>query len=136
MVGELQLEKLVADFAAALRAADSERPQAVNARTKVPFQPGIGPHSETATVDLVAWQLEELDPLTYRDRCHTGLAYPEMKRQKCDLCIGTERPWDWAVEIKMLRLLGDNGKPNDNILMHILSPYSRHRSALTDCAKR
>jgi hypothetical protein len=35
----------------------------------------------------------------------------------------------------MLRLMGDNGKPNDNILMHILSPYPAHRSALTDCAK-
>jgi hypothetical protein len=35
----------------------------------------------------------------------------------------------------MLRLMGDNGKPNDNMLMHILSPYSQHRSAVTDCAK-
>jgi len=29
----------------------------------------------------------------------------------------------------------DNGKPNDSILMHILSPYPAHRSALTDCEK-
>jgi hypothetical protein len=35
----------------------------------------------------------------------------------------------------MLRLLGDNGKPNDNILMHILSPYPAHRSAVTDTEK-
>jgi hypothetical protein len=35
----------------------------------------------------------------------------------------------------MLRLMGDNGKPNDNMLMHIVSPYSSHRSALTDCQK-
>jgi hypothetical protein len=34
-----------------------------------------------------------------------------------------------------LRLKGDNGKPNDNMLMHILSPYPQHRSALTDCIK-
>lgn len=39
------------------------------------------------------------------------------------------------MEVKMLRLMGDNGKPNDNILMHILSPYPEHRSALTDCDK-
>jgi hypothetical protein len=31
--------------------------------------------------------------------------------------------------------MGDNGKPNDNMLMHILSPYPSHRSALTDCQK-
>jgi hypothetical protein len=35
----------------------------------------------------------------------------------------------------MLRFLGDNGKENSNILMHILSPYPAHRSALTDCDK-
>ena len=35
----------------------------------------------------------------------------------------------------MLRLMGDNGKPNDNMLMHILSPYPNDRSALTDCLK-
>jgi hypothetical protein len=35
----------------------------------------------------------------------------------------------------MLRLMGDNSKPNDNMLMHILSPYPSHRSALTDCQK-
>ena len=31
--------------------------------------------------------------------------------------------------------MGDNGKPNDNMLMHILSPYAGDRSALTDCVK-
>jgi len=35
----------------------------------------------------------------------------------------------------MLRLMGDNGKLNDNMVMHILSPYPAHRSALTDCRK-
>jgi hypothetical protein len=40
-----------------------------------------------------------------------------------------------AVEVKMLRLMGDNGKPNDNMLMHILSPYPDDNSALTDCQR-
>jgi hypothetical protein len=31
--------------------------------------------------------------------------------------------------------MGDNGKPNDNMLMHVLSPYPAHRSAVTDCYK-
>ena len=35
----------------------------------------------------------------------------------------------------MLRMFGDNGKLNDNMLMHVLSPYPAHRSALTDCEK-
>jgi len=32
--------------------------------------------------------------------------------------------------------MGDNGKPNDNMLMHILSPYPAHRSALTVVMER
>ena len=52
----------------------------------------------------------------------TNISYPN-GRQKCDLCVGTPLTWEWAVEIKMLRLMGDNGKPNHNMLMHILSPY-------------
>ena len=35
----------------------------------------------------------------------------------------------------MMRLFGDNGKTNDNITMHILSPYTQQRSALTDIYK-
>jgi hypothetical protein len=49
--------------------------------------------------------------------------------------IGEESTWEWSVEVKMLCFRGDNGKPNDNILIHILSPYSQHRNALTDCSK-
>ena len=62
-----------------------------------------------------------------------GAPYPERQRQRCDLVIGD--PAEWAVEVKLLRLLGDNGKLNDNMLMHVLSPYPAHRSALTDVAK-
>jgi hypothetical protein len=63
------------------------------------------------------------------------VSYGDGTRQACDLCLGTASSWSWAIEVKMLRLMGDNGKPNDNILMHILSPYKEHRSALTDCDK-
>jgi hypothetical protein len=35
----------------------------------------------------------------------------------------------------MLRIFGDNGKLNDNMLMHVLSFYPAHLSALTDCGK-
>ena len=35
----------------------------------------------------------------------------------------------------MLRMFGDNGKLNDSMLMHVLSPYPARRSALTDCQK-
>ena len=129
------LSELVSDFAVSIALADSRRPQASNVRSGVQFQVGIGPHTETQTAELVGRELELLKPALYRGRVSLGVPYPEMLRQKCDLCIGPQEPYDWAVEIKLLRFLGDNGKANDNILMHLLSPYAQHRSALTDCTK-
>ena len=131
----VELERLVDDFAKALVAADAARPSATNVRSKTAFQQGIGPHSEAQTVKLVGAELERLEPTAYGHHLAYGVAYPKAPRQKCDLCIGSAPEWDWAVEIKMLRILGDNGKANDNILMHLLSPYPAHRSALTDCEK-
>jgi hypothetical protein len=130
----LDLANIVADFAAGLKRADAKRPQAVNVRTKKPFQPGIGPHSEAKTIELVLSELAESRPQHYAG-FETGVPYFEFPRQRCDLCLGQPPGWDWAIEVKMLRFLGDNGKPNDNILMHVLSPYPQHRSALTDCEK-
>jgi hypothetical protein len=77
-------------------------------------------------------ELASLNP-EYEDHS-VGVPYPSLPRQKCDLCLGSQAR-SWAIEAKMLRLLGDNGKLNDNMLMHILSPYPQHRSALSDCQK-
>ncbi len=129
------LKKIVNDFAMGLEKSDSHKPIAINSRSKTPFQPGIGPHTESKTVELVAKELEILFPQTYENYWSTSVPYPDIVRQKCDLCFGEAPNWEWAIEIKMLRFLGDNGKPNDNILMHILSPYPKHGSALTDCKK-
>lgn len=129
------IPQIVNDFAVAIKAADARRPQAVNVRSKEAFQPGIGPHSEAKTIELVAREMISGNPEVYSDRIATGVPYPDMPRQKCDLCLGIPPQWEWAIEVKMLRMLGDNGKLNDNILMHILSPYPEHRSALTDCEK-
>jgi hypothetical protein len=97
------------------------------------FAPGIGPHSEAETVRLVVNELTQFS--TSYINLRQGVPYPLLPRQKCDLCLDAEEPDGWAMEIKLLRLLGDNGKLNDNMLMHILSPYPQHRSAVTDCLK-
>jgi hypothetical protein len=131
---ELTLDHFANDFAAAIARVDQQRPQAVNARSGVAFQPGIGPHTEEQTIRLVLGALVQSTPERYRDHA-LAVPYPSQPRQKCDLCLGIGPAWTWAVEIKMLRLMGDDGKPNDNMIMHILSPYPAHGSALTDSEK-
>jgi hypothetical protein len=125
---------VVGDFAWGIEKADARSPVAVNQRSKEEFRAGMGPHTESAAVGLVMNELREAKPEDYRD-FQSGVAYRNLPRQKCDLCIGTSPSWSWVIEVKLLRFLGDNGQPNDNILMHILSPYPAHRSALTDCNK-
>jgi hypothetical protein len=132
---DTELEEFVHEIGVAIKGIDARRPQAANARTGAHYQPGIGPHPETHAVSLIVTELAALRADRYKGRLHTGVAYRGMSRQKCDLCIGLGEQWEWAFEIKMLRLMGDNGKPNDNMLMHILSPYPADRSALTDCSK-
>jgi hypothetical protein len=125
---ELTTARLARDFAAGLMLADARNPR------WGAYQPGIGPHTEVQTVALVLAELRREHPALYGS-VPTGVRYPNSLRQKCDLLISPSGGRSWAVEVKMLRLMGDNGKPNDNMLMHILSPYPSHRSALTDCQK-
>jgi hypothetical protein len=128
------LPTIISDFAAGMKAADAKCPVAQSARSERTYLPGLGPFNEAMTVKLVMAELQQLHPERYGKHA-LEVSYPESARSKCDLCIGSAPHWDWAIEIKMLRLLGDNGLPNDNMLMHILSPYPEHHSALTDCEK-
>jgi hypothetical protein len=128
------LADLVMDFARGIQTADSMAPVASNSRTGASYQPGIGPHTEAQTIRLVMAQLADADPPRYASY-KLGVPYADGTRQACDLCLDGPGPWGWAIEVKMLRLMGDNGKLNDNMVMHILSPYPAHRSALTDCTK-
>ena len=128
------LAQFVDDFAPALARVDATGPQAIGLVSKKAYQPGIGPHTEAQTVALVMAEMVAEHPDRYEAH-QIGVPYPRIKRQRCDLCLGDPPDYSLAFEAKMLRLFGDNGKLNDNMLMHILSPYPEHRSALTDCDK-
>jgi hypothetical protein len=129
----INLARLVGDFATAIQRADARRPQAIGSRAGRVYQAGIGPHTESQTIRLVVNELVALD-MAYAAYAF-DVPYPGISRRRCDWCLGSPPSWDWAIEVKMLRLAGDNGKLNDNMLMHVLSPYPAHRSALTDCEK-
>ena len=122
----IDLGSIVRLFARALEDWDARAPQASSSRTGALYAPGVGPFAEAMTVATVAHEMARNLSIPVG----TGVSYPSAARRKCDLVVD-----DWHMEVKLLRMLGDNGKPNDNMVMHLLSPYSVHRSALTDCAK-
>lgn len=106
---------------------DHKQPQ------KKPYQPGIGPFTEAETVELVVKELASLYPERYQK--HAFQVSYFRTRQKCDICFGLVPTWEWAIEVKMLRFFGDNGKPADAAITHLLSPYSSDYSAVSDCEK-
>lgn len=70
------------------------------------------------------------------------IRYPD-HRGKCDLCIRGEGyssdfgepPFEWAIEMKYVRFIGDNGKNNDYGVTKVASPYRKDRSSVLDAER-
>src|SRR5207244_3586211 len=90
------------------------------------------PHAEDTAVALTLNELRR-DPEWRGEPAEQFLPYPDQPRRKADLWVG--QPLTLVAEVKMARLRGDNGKPDDTAVKDILSPYDRDRSALTDTVK-
>lgn len=128
----MELAAFVEHMAEAFRRADALGLSAVSQRGTRTYQAGIGPHSENAAIKLALVQLLRMpgyEGLT----AGQFLPYPDTPRQKCDLWVG--EPLEWAIEVKMARFFGDNGRPDDTAIKDVLSPYPSDRSAVTDCLK-
>ena len=70
-----------------------------------------------------------------RDAHDDQVPYPNSGRAKCDLVFSTDGNWsnpEWAIEVKRIQLVGDNGKNNDYGAAKILSPYLKDRSLVHD----
>jgi hypothetical protein len=133
VTAEIELEQLVRQVASAIKAVDAKGVSAASSRTGAVYKPGIGPHTEDATVRLFMEELSRDEDNSHGFR--TGVPYPGQRQKRCDLCFGNAPVWAWAIEVKMLRMMGDNGKKNDQMVTKILSPYPQDHSALTDTEK-
>lgn len=122
----ITIEKMVEDFALAFKELDGTRPQG-RSKTRV-YQAGIGPLSEDQSIHGALSFLKQWFPQVYK------LASPQVypsSRQKCDLVI----PNQWAIEFKLIRPFGDNGKEAEQWSENVLHPYPGNTSAIGDCLK-
>ena len=85
------------------------------------FQPGVGPYGEPQLLKIIASYLNRL-PL-YKGRVKT--------KRTPDLLIAEE----WAIEFKIARPFGDNGKEAENWSVNLLHPYPGNISTIGDCYK-
>ena len=111
----MNLERVVNDIADAVKTIDT---------FGVPFksfQAGVGPYGEPQLVKLIAEHLNRLPQ--YAQRVKT-------KKTPDLLIVGF-----WALEIKIARPFGDNGKRAENWSVNLLHPYPGNASLLGDCLK-
>ncbi len=107
------------------------------ARPDVQYLPGLGTMGEGAFRDAVRAYLAEHHASAY-PRLHAEVPYAGLRGAKCDLCIGPADPaarFEWAVELKKVAFVGDNGKNNDFGPSKVVSPYRIHRSSVLDAER-
>jgi hypothetical protein len=130
-VSTVSLKELVQAFARAFARVDARAPVWTTSKGRS-YLPGLGPHEENAAVALVLADLAQ-DPDWSGVPCGQFVAYPDQPAQVCDMWVG--QPTQWVVEVKMARLRGDNGKPDDMTIKKVISPYARDHSAVSDATK-
>jgi len=111
----MELQEIVVDVGKIIVSLDASRNRFRD------FQPGVGPFGEPQLLKLVAEQLNTL--AKYRGGVRT---------KRCpDLLI----PNEWAIEVKIARPYGDNGKEAENWSVNLLHPYRGNVSSIGDCYK-
>lgn len=111
---ECTLETVVDFFGQALLGIDQSR------KAHKAFQPGVGPYGEAEAVRLAVDYMRAASPDLFAEAVTKCLP---------DLLI----PGRWALEFKIIRPFGDNGKPAEHWSENILHPYPGNTSALGDC---
>ena len=103
------LVKTIADI---LKEFDDEKP------VHRAFQPGIGPFGEPQIVREIAQRLTE-----------RGIRARTRRSPDLDIC-GL-----WAIEFKIVRPFGDNGRAAENWSVNMLHPYPGNESLIGDALK-
>jgi hypothetical protein len=108
----MQYAGIVRAIADILKEYDSER------HAHKAFQPGIGPFGEPQIVSVIAQRL-------------SAQGIPAQTRRTPDLDL----QYEWAVEFKIVRPFGDNGREAENWSVNMLHPYAGNVSLIGDAIK-
>jgi hypothetical protein len=106
----MELEEVVSDIRGALVDIDECGEPFRN------FQPGVGPYGEPQLVGRIARYLNDLPK--YGTAVRT--------KRTPDMLI----PNEWAIEFKITRPYGDNGKEAENWSVNLLHPYPGNVSSV------
>ncbi len=108
----MEYSRLVQEIANILKDFDTEKP------IHKEFKAGIGPFGEPQIVSIIATRLNQV-------------GIPAKTRRTPDLDINGE----WAIEFKIVRPFGDNGREAENWTVNLLHPYPGNTSLIGDALK-
>ncbi|MFN7751269.1 MAG: hypothetical protein ACK5TE_03270 [Pseudomonadota bacterium] len=132
----MDLATIVKRFATALTTIDREDTRArANRRTGELYRPGLPAMSEreVTTAFCKWWRSKYPEDFPQDHRIEAEVRYPLDQRARCDFVIrDLNDQVTWAVEVKKISLVGDNGKGNDFGVTKMLSPYLKDRSLRHD----
>ncbi|MGD1212262.1 MAG: hypothetical protein ABR973_13010 [Candidatus Acidiferrales bacterium] len=111
----MTLAEVVSDIAEALVRIDA------SGKSFRAYKAGVGPYGEPQLVKLLCADLNS------RGKYHGAAC----TRRSPDLLI----PNEWAIEFKIARPFGDNGKEAENWSVNLLHPYPGNVSVIGDCYK-
>jgi hypothetical protein len=133
------LSSIVHRIASLLPHVDTTAPYGKkNQRTGAPYLPGLPALGETDARDLLVEAWVRSYPAEFEPSGHvaTEVDYPGLAHARCDLLFSTsgwtDKTPEWAIELKRIQFVGDNGKNNDFNVQKMLSPYLKDRSLIHD----
>lgn len=128
----MDLQDLVSTVARVIAAVDllPPRPQ------KAAYIPSVGTITEDQLRDALRSHITDLKPPRWW--AQPEVSYQDTAGARCDMVISPisgETQRSWAIELKKVAFVGDNGKNNDFGPSKVLSPYSIHRSSILDARR-
>lgn len=110
-------------------------------RNGIKYLPGLTTiYEPQCAKELMDWWVTRY-PSDFKstEKVYVNYSYPEHPGNKCDIVftadkINEEKP-EWAIELKKIAFLGDNGKNNDYGPSKLISPFLKDRSVAHDITK-
>lgn len=132
----MDLQHILGRVTEGLKAIDSaDEHLKANQRSGEIYQNGVPSLVESAFTKALAswWQEEHPEDFPGSAKIECEIPYGKIPRAKVDLFLtNAEGKPMWAIEIKRIQFVGNNGKNNDFGLAKVLSPYLKDRSLIHD----
>jgi hypothetical protein len=142
----LEFEKILDRVTTGLVSVDSSTTTINTSRKGHIYLPGLPTLYEPQCAEqlMLWWVNEHSEDFLDKNQIKTSYPYPKSTRNKCDIAFSSDGIWpgakssglpEWAIEIKKIVFVGDNGKNNDYGPSKFISPFLKDRSLAHDVLK-